>query len=279
MPRRTDEYGRHRQLRVADLLAGELAGHLVGQDPDVLRLADQVDHRQVDLDEMPEVAELEVRRQRVEVGRHRGAARVPGGQLGDDPRRRGAHVVHVQLHLGQAGDEGVEVGQDGCSLDLRHHEDAAEGEESAVVADGVRRRQPRAQLGPVGGPAGLVRAERRPDRAQRRALQPGQHGVVGGVAGKQVHVGSFPGVDGAARRGQVGRVLGGRRHRHPSGDAAQRLLPARRRGDLVERVVRRRGEVARHLEGEPRAGGAARPPSGAAAPRGRAPTAAPRWRP
>ena len=32
-------------------------------------------------------------------------ARVPLGELGDDPRRRRADVVDVQLGLGQAGDE------------------------------------------------------------------------------------------------------------------------------------------------------------------------------
>ena len=45
-------------------------------------------------------------RQRGRVAGH--GARVPFGQLGDDPRRRRADVVDVQLGLGQAGDEVVE---------------------------------------------------------------------------------------------------------------------------------------------------------------------------
>jgi hypothetical protein len=98
------------QLRVPDLLAGQLAGHLVGEDPDVLRVADEIHDAQVDLDEVREVAELEVVGERVRVGRHGGAPLVAGRQLGDDPGQGGADVVHVQLHLGQAGDEGGQVG-------------------------------------------------------------------------------------------------------------------------------------------------------------------------
>ena len=40
------------QLGVADVLRGQLAGDLVGQRPDVLGVADQVDDREVDLDEV-----------------------------------------------------------------------------------------------------------------------------------------------------------------------------------------------------------------------------------
>ena len=103
------------QLGVPDLLAGQLAGHLVGQDPDVLGVADQVDDAQVDLDEVREVAEREVVGERRRVGRHRRAALVPGGQLGDDPRRGRADVVHVQLGLGQSGDECGQIGQRGST--------------------------------------------------------------------------------------------------------------------------------------------------------------------
>ena len=94
---------RQRQLGVADVLRGHLGGDLVGQQPDVLRLAEQVDDREVDLDEVPEVAERVEVAQRVEVGGH--GAGVPGGELGDDPRRGGADVVDVDLGLGQARDE------------------------------------------------------------------------------------------------------------------------------------------------------------------------------
>ena len=88
------------------LAGGHLAADLVGEVADVLGGADQVDDREVDLDEVREVAELEEPAQLVGVARHR--ARVPLGELGDDPRRGGADVVHVQLGLGQPGDE---VGQ------------------------------------------------------------------------------------------------------------------------------------------------------------------------
>src|SRR5690606_39319639 len=64
---------------------------------------DQVDHGQVDLDEVGEVAELEVAAQRLVVAGH--DAGVALGQLGDDARRDGADVVDVQLGLGQALDE------------------------------------------------------------------------------------------------------------------------------------------------------------------------------
>ena len=104
--------GRDGQLGVPDLLAGQFAGHLVGEQPDVLGVPDQVDHAQVDLDEVGEVAEREVVGERLRVGRDGAASLVPGGQLGDDPGRGGADVVHVQLHLGQSGDEGGQVGHE-----------------------------------------------------------------------------------------------------------------------------------------------------------------------
>ena len=85
------------------LLGGHLAGDLVGEVADVLGGADQRDHGEVDLDEVGEVAELVEALELLEVAGH--AAGVPGGQLADDPGRRGADVVDVELGLGQAGDE------------------------------------------------------------------------------------------------------------------------------------------------------------------------------
>jgi hypothetical protein len=52
-------------------LACQLARDLVGQQPQVLGLRDEVDDRQVDLDEVVEVAEREVLGDRVGIGRHR----------------------------------------------------------------------------------------------------------------------------------------------------------------------------------------------------------------
>ena len=114
--------------RLAERLGRDPAGHRrVRRDgqlgvPDVLaarstpmsrvsvhtssRVADQVDHRQVDRDEVGEVGEREVVRQQVRVGRYRRAAGVPLGQRGHGVRRGRADVVHVQLGLGQPGDEG-----------------------------------------------------------------------------------------------------------------------------------------------------------------------------
>ena len=94
------------QLGVAQVLpVGHLAGHLVGQQPDVLGRADQVDDGEVDLDEVREVAERRRScRSVVGVGRH-ARRRVAHGELGDDPWRGRPDVVHVELGLGQAGDE------------------------------------------------------------------------------------------------------------------------------------------------------------------------------
>ncbi len=107
--------GRQRQLGVADVLRGHVGGDLVGQQPDVLGLAEQVDDREVDLDEVPEVAERVEVAQRVEVGRH--GAGVARGELGDDARRGGPDVVDVDLGLGQSRDEGgVRRGRHAVSL-------------------------------------------------------------------------------------------------------------------------------------------------------------------
>ena len=89
---------RQRQLGVADVLRGHVGGDLVGQQPDVLGLAEQVDDREVDLDEVPEVAERVEVAQRVEVGRH--GAGVARGELGDDAGRGRPDVVDVDLGLG-----------------------------------------------------------------------------------------------------------------------------------------------------------------------------------
>jgi hypothetical protein len=104
--------GRDGELGVPHLLAGQFARHLEGQRAHVLIVADQVDHAQIDVDEVPEIAEREVVGQRGRIGRHRRVALVPGGQLGHDPRRCRAHVVDVQLNLGQPGDERRQLGHD-----------------------------------------------------------------------------------------------------------------------------------------------------------------------
>ncbi|MGX1272664.1 hypothetical protein RKD18_005858 [Streptomyces phaeoluteigriseus] len=95
------------QLGVPHLLAGQVAGHLVGEQPDVLRGADQVHDRQVHVDEVGEVGEREVVDQRLGVGGHLGVG-VAGGEFGDDTRGGRSDVVDVQFGLGQAGDEGVQ---------------------------------------------------------------------------------------------------------------------------------------------------------------------------
>ena len=70
MPRCTERVRRDGQLGVADLPGRHVAGHLVGQHPDVRRVADQVHHGQVHLDEVREVPEGEVVGQQLRVGRH-----------------------------------------------------------------------------------------------------------------------------------------------------------------------------------------------------------------
>ena len=74
------------QLGVSDLLLGQVAGDLVGEQPDVLGVADQIDHAEVDLDEVAEVAELEVPGQQLRVRRDRAGALVSGGECGHRPR-------------------------------------------------------------------------------------------------------------------------------------------------------------------------------------------------
>lgn len=91
------------QFGVPDVLGGHVLRHLIGQQPDILGGPDQVHHRQVDVHEMGEVGEGEVGRQRLGVGGYR--PRVPGRQLGHDPRRGRSDMVHVQLRLGQGRDE------------------------------------------------------------------------------------------------------------------------------------------------------------------------------
>ena len=100
------------ELGVPEVLLGRhLAGDLVGQVVHVLGRPDQRHDGEVDLDEVREVAELVEPPQLLQVAGHR--ARVPGGQLADDPRRRRADVVDVQLDLGQSADELLEAGASG----------------------------------------------------------------------------------------------------------------------------------------------------------------------
>jgi hypothetical protein len=73
-------------LGIPDLLARELARHLVGQRPDVLSVPDEVHHREKDLDEVGEVAEHEEIGQQPGVCRHGCGSGVARCQLGDDPR-------------------------------------------------------------------------------------------------------------------------------------------------------------------------------------------------
>ena len=57
------------QFCIPDVLRRHLAGNLIGEDPDIFGLADEVDDRKVDLDEVGEVAEREVLRQLVQIAR------------------------------------------------------------------------------------------------------------------------------------------------------------------------------------------------------------------
>jgi len=102
--------GRERQLGIPDALCGQVAPDAQGEGVHVVGGAHEVDDREVDLDEVREVGEDEVVRQGLRVGRHRGRALVPRGELGDDRGGGRADLVHVQLGLGQAGDEVGEVG-------------------------------------------------------------------------------------------------------------------------------------------------------------------------
>ena len=100
---------RHGELGVADVLRGQVLRHLVGQRPHVLLVADQVDHRQVDLDEVREVREAEVVGEQRRIGRDGARALVPGRERRDRGGSGGADVVHVELRLGQPGHEGLQV--------------------------------------------------------------------------------------------------------------------------------------------------------------------------
>lgn len=71
------------QLGVADLLAGEFPGDLVGQEPYVLGGADQVHDAEVHVDEVGEVREGEVVDEGFGVGGDLGVG-VAGGQFGHD---------------------------------------------------------------------------------------------------------------------------------------------------------------------------------------------------
>jgi hypothetical protein len=71
------------QLGVPDVLPCHVTGDLERQQPDVLRGTDQVHHREIDLDEVPEIGEGEEVGQRLRVRGHYGVG-VAGGQLGDD---------------------------------------------------------------------------------------------------------------------------------------------------------------------------------------------------
>jgi hypothetical protein len=97
------DVGRHGQLGVADRSLGQFGCDLIGEQPDVLGGLDQIDDREVVADEVRKVLEDEEVAQGVGVTRHDPG--VPGGQLGHDPGGGRADLVHVQLGLGQAGDE------------------------------------------------------------------------------------------------------------------------------------------------------------------------------
>ena len=191
---RTEVYGVQVSSAYRSVLLGRhLAGDLVGQVVDVLGRADQVDDREVDLDEVREVAELVEPAQLVQVAGH--GAGVPGGQLADDPRRRRADVVDVQLGLGQAGDEvsnGPATSAVMGSLDRRRPGSSAELVRSsrpslndlAVEQDRRRARDTpasSARLGGVGRPVDARRRSRSPSATlvlvgarPRRRARPGR---------------------------------------------------------------------------------------------------------
>jgi hypothetical protein len=101
----------HGQFGVPDVLGRHVSAHLIGQQPDVVSCPDQFDHRQIDRDEVREVVEPEKPSEIVGVARH--LSRVPLRELGDDARRGGAHVMHMQFSLGQTCDERIETAH-GC---------------------------------------------------------------------------------------------------------------------------------------------------------------------
>lgn len=97
---------RHGELGVPDVLVREARDDLVGEQVDVLRIAQQVDHREIDVDEVREVGERVERAQRLQV-RGDGGIGVASGEAGHSFRSRGADVMDVQLDLGQVGNEGL----------------------------------------------------------------------------------------------------------------------------------------------------------------------------
>ena len=217
-----------------------------------------------------EVAEREVVGERGRVGRHRGVALVPGGQLGHDPRRRRADVVHVQLDLGQPGDERGQVGH-GCLLlggwSAPPRRSGGTGTPRSPLRTGYAAASrapsvgPEAPATPVSSSAALTGRNAVPS-IQRST------GCSAPVAGQQVHVRSLPGVHRAARAGQQARrsrpaSSTGASADHVADGARERALG----GDRAQRPVRRRVEVARHLHGQPGAGRQRARPSGRAAPR------------
>ena len=108
------------QLDISDVLGNEVASHVVGEGPDVLGRTKQVNHREIDLDEMTKVREGEEVSQQRRIGRHRSIALVPGGQLGHSAGRGRSDVMDVKLSLGQALDECHEP-----TLSTKYGEEAA----------------------------------------------------------------------------------------------------------------------------------------------------------
>ena len=94
------------------------AADLVGQQPDVLGGLDQVDHREVDGDEVGEVAEPEEVGQLLRVGRHR--ARVTFGELGDDRGDADPTWCTCSSALGRPAMKAAGVGQRGQGGVGRH---------------------------------------------------------------------------------------------------------------------------------------------------------------
>ena len=72
-------------------------------------IADQIDNREVDLDEVREIGELEVVPQQLGIRRHGGGSSVTFSKSRDRLRSGGADVMHVELDLRQISDEGFQV--------------------------------------------------------------------------------------------------------------------------------------------------------------------------
>ena len=107
IPRMTEVYGEQVSSAYRICCARHVAGDLVGEHPDVLGRADEVDHRQVDVDEVREVGERGSTRRELVGSFGTGGPRCRLRELGHDARRRGADVVDVELGLGQSGDENM----------------------------------------------------------------------------------------------------------------------------------------------------------------------------